>query len=157
MLLEPISGLSLTPAFSVFCSIAYLCRFRGGLRCSVERPECVLQHLRPVFPFCASRHTGVGICSPPCSFSLVSISCPTVGCNTLVCYFLAFISTYLSLLRPSASAFICDLCLLGRVPMQSSVLCNRVSLSYLSLLLFGPRPPWSLLLSARKGVATPTA
>ena len=38
------------------------------------------------FPFCASRHTGVGICSPPCSSSLVSTSCPTVGCKILPCY-----------------------------------------------------------------------
>ena len=92
----------------------------------VERPECVLQHLRPVYPFCASRHTGIGICSPPCSFPLVSISCPAVGCNILLCYLFAFISTYLSLLRPSVSAFTCDLCLLGRVPVQSSVLRNRI-------------------------------
>ena len=38
-------------AFSVFCSIAYLCRVSRRLALFVERPECVLQHLRPVLPF----------------------------------------------------------------------------------------------------------
>ena len=117
---------SLTSAFSVFCSIAYLCRFRGGPCCLEERPECDLQHLRPVFLFLyvatyRDRHLFAAL------FVLVSIcSVPTVGCNIFLCYFLVFISTYLSLLRPSVSAFTCDLCLLGRVPVQSSVLRNRI-------------------------------
>ena len=29
----------------------FLCRFRGGPCCLEERPECDLQHLRPVFLF----------------------------------------------------------------------------------------------------------
>ena len=66
-------------------------------------------------PFCASRHTGIGICSPPCSFSLVSISCPTVGCNILLCYLFAFISTY-SLLFLPVSLSIRVLCVEGPCP-----------------------------------------
>ena len=124
---EPIRSFSLCScSLSVFCSIAYLCRFRGGPCCLEERPECDLQHLRPVFLFlCVATHRDRHLFAALFA-SLVSISCPTVGCNILLCYLFAFISTYLSLLRPSVSAFTCDLCLLGRVPVQSSVLRNRI-------------------------------
>ena len=67
------------------------------------------------FPSCASRHTGIGICSPPCSLSLVSISCPTVGCNILLCYLFAFKSTY-SLLFLSVSFSVRVLCVEGPCP-----------------------------------------
>ena len=87
-------------SFSVFCSIAYLCRFRGGPCCLEERPECDLQHLRPVFLFLCvetyrDRHLFAAL------FVFVSIYfVPTVGCNFVLCYLFAFISTYSLLFLP---------------------------------------------------------
>ena len=71
--------------FSVFCSIAYLCRFRGGSRCSWNAPSASCSTSNLLFCFCASQQAGIGICSPPCPFTLVSLSCPTVGCNIWLC------------------------------------------------------------------------
>ena len=67
----------------IFCSIAYLCRFRGGSRCSWNALSASCSTSDLFSCFCASCHTGIGICSPPCPFSLVPISCPTEGCNIL--------------------------------------------------------------------------
>ena len=62
---EPIRSFSLTSA--VFCSIAYLCRFRGGSRCSWNAPSASCSTSDLFSRFCASQQAGIGICSPPCS------------------------------------------------------------------------------------------
>ena len=111
---EPIRSFSLCSCFC-FCSI-FLCRFRGGPCCLEERPSATCSTSGLFSCFCMSRHTGIGICSPPCSFSLVSISCPAVGCNILLCYLSAFISTYSLLASSCVVVFPCSLCCKGRVP-----------------------------------------
>ena len=98
-------------AFSVFCSIAYLCRVSRRLALFVERPECVLQHLRPVLLFlCVAtnrdRHLFAALFA-----LLVSIPCPIAGCNPclVICSYLLHTYTY-SLLHLSVSAYFCNLC-----------------------------------------------
>ena len=80
---EPISGFSLLFVLCVFCSIASVAGFRGGSRCSWNALSASCSTSDLFSCFCASCHTGIGICSPPCPFSLVPISCPTEGCNIL--------------------------------------------------------------------------
>ena len=67
----------------LFCSPASVAGFRGGSRCSWNALSASCSTSDLFSCFCASCHTGIGICSPPCPFSLVPISCPTEGCNIL--------------------------------------------------------------------------
>ena len=129
----------------IFCSIAFLCRFRGGILLFRGTPECVLQHLRPASLFRASQRTGIGICSPPCS--LASNLCPIAGCSLLSSYLLVNINIYSLVCVYLCWRLFVFSVLQGRVPVKSSVLRNRTSLFLLPLLLFGSRPPRSRLVS----------
>ena len=120
------------------------CRFSGGSRCFEERP-CASGSTSIVFPFRAQtirhRHLFAGL----------------IGCNRsrallFICHSLIYIYSCLSLyLVPLVSS-----ALTGCVPMFP---CSYVhgSLSFpfpLYHLLFGPRPPWSRLVSPRTRVVT---
>ena len=111
---EPIRSFSLCSCFC-FCSIASCAGFEEDLAVSRNAPSATCSTSGLFSCFCTSRHTGIGICSPPCSFSLVSISCPTVGCNILLCYLFAFISTYSLLCLPVLSP-IRVFCVVGPCP-----------------------------------------
>ena len=76
-------------------------------------------------------------------FVLVSIdSVPPVGCNIFLCYFLVFISTYSLVVSICVVSDPRVLCLLGRVPVQPSVLCrNRSSVVIGSLSAHQPNLP----------------
>ena len=111
---EPIRSFSLCSCFC-FCSITSCAGFEEDLAVSRNAPSATCSTSGLFSRFCASRHTGIGICSPPCSFSLVSISCPTVGCNILPRYLFAFKGTY-SLLFLSVSFFVRVFCVEGPCP-----------------------------------------
>ena len=91
---EPIRSFSLCScSLSVFCSIAFCCRVSRRLALFRGSSVYVRQHLRPVFLFCASKRTEIGICPPPCS--LVSYPCPSraVTSCSFICL-LVIISLY---------------------------------------------------------------
>ena len=90
---EPIRSFSLFSSVLCFLLHRFCCRVSRRLALFVERPECVLQHLRPVLLFLCVATTGFGICSPPCSFSLYSFV-PIAGCISLFVYWLVESSTY---------------------------------------------------------------
>ena len=114
------------PALSPFLLHSFCCRVSRRLALFRGSSVYVRQHLRPAFLFCASKRTEIGICPPPCS--LVSYPRPIAGCNLLFIYLLArnhkFIFVCLCLPVPSP---IRVLCLLGRVPVCSTVPRNRFS------------------------------
>ena len=98
-------------SLSVSCSIAFLCRVRGGSRCFEERPSAS-GSTSNLLPFCASQRTGIGICSPACS--LVSNLCPIAGCSVSIRHSLSYI--YIHCLRLLVSASVCVLCVEGPCP-----------------------------------------
>jgi hypothetical protein len=77
----------------------------------VERPECVLQHLRPVLLFLCVVTSRVRHLFAALFALLVSIPCPIAGCNPclVICSYLLHTYTY-SLLHLSVSAYFCNLC-----------------------------------------------
>ena len=97
-----------------FCSIASDCRVSRRLALFRGSSVYVRQHLRPVFLFCASKRTEIGICPPPCS--LVSYPCPSrvVTARSFICL-LVIISAY-SLLFLPVSLSIRVLCVEGPCP-----------------------------------------
>ena len=102
-------------SLSVFCSIAFCCRVSRRIALFRGSSVYVRQHLRPVFLFRASKRTEIGICPPPCSL-VSNPRPPIVGCNTLLCYLLAFLSIY---------SFVVSACV---VVYTRSLCCRAVSL-----------------------------
>ena len=59
-----------------FCSIASVAGFRGGSRCSWNAPSASCSTSDLFFRFYSSQQAGIGICSPPCPFSLYLFRAP---------------------------------------------------------------------------------